>query len=274
MAFQAQAADIGANEHFGIVGTVRLVAGLAVTDLQGGMFEDEGAAFFGVAFEAGGLGGGGSARLVLVEAAMRLVAVDAAHGVFGHPVVEGAREIGAALGMAAEAESVGGLLEEAGGTRAGMDAVAVGAGEAGFGMLAAGEAGEFMIFIMAGEALLAVGLGGGAFEGDDFGFIAAVGGMVLAGAMTFFAGVFEVELGALLQDGMGIFIEAAGQVFVTHGAVFLGDAAGFGSRPLFGGILGQQAIGITGQEPPEGGYHSEREQVVEGSLKRHGNLDQ
>jgi len=121
MAFQAHAADVGTDEHFGVIGTVRFVTGLAVANAQGGVFEDEGAAFFGVTAQAGGLSGRGSANLFRVEAAVWLMAVGAAHGVFRDPVVEGAREVGFTLDVTAGAEGIRALLEKSGEGGAAVD---------------------------------------------------------------------------------------------------------------------------------------------------------
>ncbi len=131
-----------------------------------------------------------------------------------------------------------------------------------------------MVFLVAGEALFVVGLGVSAFERDDLGLVAVVGGVSLAGAVAFFAGVFEIELGAFLQDGMGVLIEGLGQVVVAHGAVFVVDATGLGLCPLLGGILGGQPVKAACQNSSQGSYHSEQEQVLQNLWsKRHGNLD-
>ncbi len=138
MAFKANEPDRGTDKHLGVVGSVRFVTGGAGANFQWGMFEDEGAAFFGMATQAGGFTGSGGANLARVKAAVGLMAVGAAHGVFRDSVVVGLGKIGPTLDVAAHAEGVGTLLEETGKMSAAVDGMAVGAGEAGLGVEAAG----------------------------------------------------------------------------------------------------------------------------------------
>ena len=130
MAFEADKPDVGTDEHLWVIGSVRFVTCSAVAYLQWGVFEDEGAAFFGVTAQTRELAGRGGADLARVEAAVLLMAVGAAHRILGDLMVVRLCEVGPALDVAAHAEGVGALLEEAGKVSAAVDGVAVGAGEA------------------------------------------------------------------------------------------------------------------------------------------------
>ena len=88
MAFQAEGGHGGAHQHLGIVGAVRLVATLATAQPDGGMLEEERPLLFLVALEADLLAGEVGPEQPPVNAAVRLMAVDALDRALFHPVVE------------------------------------------------------------------------------------------------------------------------------------------------------------------------------------------
>ncbi len=88
VALEAQRPNRWSHEHLGVVGPVRLVTGLAIADLEGGVFEDKRPLLFGVAGQAGLFAERSQSHLAAIEAGVRLMAVDAAHRAFHYPVMK------------------------------------------------------------------------------------------------------------------------------------------------------------------------------------------
>jgi len=262
--FKAKGSDRRTHEHLRVVGPMRLVAALAILDFQDRMLKDERPFLFPVAARAGHLTGNLGAELPAVDAAVRLVAVDAAHRIFLNPVVIGLREISAALDVAAEAEIVGLIFQQAGHARALVDRVAIDAHEAHLGMRAAREGGQLMILVVTGKALRAVFLLAVAgLERDDLGLVAVVRRVIFPRAVARLAGVAQVELGAFFQNRVRVFVEGFRQVFVADGAVFVFDAPGFGGLGFLRGGLGQQPVRAAGQNSRQGCHRQRRQQVFQ-----------
>jgi hypothetical protein len=125
MAFQAERAHGGANEHFGIAGTVRLVARLAVPNLEGCMLKYKWALLFSMAFQARLAAKGAQPDLRAIEATVRLVAIITAQRIFLDPVMERAGKLNLLPNMTAHTERIDRFTQEAGHAGAGMDFVTV-----------------------------------------------------------------------------------------------------------------------------------------------------
>ena len=94
MALQADEAHVGARQHSRIRRAMRLVTGLAALKAHRRMFERKGTALVAVAFEAPRLIGGEALQHGGTDAAVRIVAVHAAHRAFGKLVMERAAGTG------------------------------------------------------------------------------------------------------------------------------------------------------------------------------------
>jgi glycine/D-amino acid oxidase-like deaminating enzyme len=127
VAFQAERRYRRAIEHLGIVGAVGLVATLASAQIDCRMFEDERTLFLAMALEADFLARERLADLLGIDAAVRLMAIGALHGVFLHPVMEWFGKLGSLKSVAAHAKIAGTILERTRQRSGLMNAVAVSA---------------------------------------------------------------------------------------------------------------------------------------------------
>lgn len=89
MAFQADGAHLPASQHARIRGTMRLMATGASFKAHGCMFKGEGSALIAVALEATRLIRPEALRQCRPSAAVRIMAIDTAHGALGKPMVKG-----------------------------------------------------------------------------------------------------------------------------------------------------------------------------------------
>ena len=103
VAFQAERRHRGAIEQLRVVGAVGFVTALASAQIDCRMFEDERTLFLAMALEADLLAGEGPADLLGINAAVRLMAIGALHGIFLHPVMERLGKLGPLKGVAAHA---------------------------------------------------------------------------------------------------------------------------------------------------------------------------
>ncbi len=202
-------------EEAGVRRAVGLMAAFATIDADGGVFEDEGAAFVDVAFEAGlfvaecllhhvraggGAPGGG-------RSAMGIVAVGAVHEAFVDAVFERHGELGADVGVAGVAK-VGLLLGEQGfGSGGFVDGVAGRANDVGGGVAGAAYVLAAERLLVAGQAVVEDLLGLHDGESLDGGFAAFGFQMFFGGAVAGLAG--------LLEFGVGVFEKYRGHVRVA-----------------------------------------------------------
>ena len=103
MAFQAERRHRSAIEQFRVVGAVGLVTALASAQIDCRMLENERALFLAMALEANFLARERLADLLGIDAAVRLMAIGALHGVFLHPVMEWFGKLCSLKGVAAHA---------------------------------------------------------------------------------------------------------------------------------------------------------------------------
>jgi hypothetical protein len=103
------------------------MTGVAVANHQRRVLENERPFLLGMALEARLLSELGGADLSMLDAAVRLMAIDTGHRLFNDPVMKWLRKLGSLLSMAAEAESVGRLLEQLCHRGPGVDPMAIGA---------------------------------------------------------------------------------------------------------------------------------------------------
>lgn len=103
MAFQAERRHRGAIEQLRVAGAVGLVTALASAQVDRRMFEDERSLFLAMALETDLLAGEGLADLLGIDAAVRLMAIGALHGIFFYPVMERLGKLGPLKGVAAHA---------------------------------------------------------------------------------------------------------------------------------------------------------------------------
>lgn len=174
------------------------MTGVAVANQQGCVLENERSFLLGVALEAGLLSERGGADLSMLDAAVRLMAIDTRHRLFNDPVMEWLRKLGPLLSMAAKAESVGRLPEQLGHRSPGVDPVTIGTGQAALRVHRGREALDFLVLIVTTQALFAVSGFGFAFERYDFGFVSPSGDVLVAGAVTGFAYILDLIERALL----------------------------------------------------------------------------
>ena len=84
----AKLSDAAAFKHLRILRSMRRVARRTSLKLERSMFENERTLLVGVAFHAGLVGSDGELGLFLIEAAVRVVTIAAAHCPFQHLVSE------------------------------------------------------------------------------------------------------------------------------------------------------------------------------------------
>src|SRR5580692_6106649 len=94
VALQADKSDVGARQHSGIGGAVRLMTRLAAFKAHRSVLEGERAALIAVAFEATRLVGGEALQHYWTNTAVRIVAVHAGHVAFGKLVMKRPLELG------------------------------------------------------------------------------------------------------------------------------------------------------------------------------------
>ena len=198
------------------------MAGTAAFKAYGRVFESEGSAFVAVAAETARVVGGEHAAGGGLDAAMRIVAIDAAHGAFGHAMVIGFLELRPDILMASGALGVD--------LRRFADYQAVGA----VGMdLVTGHAGDRVIAVaalqasdvgglveMAGEAGLVGGRGGELGGIADESCVARAGVQRTHAVAGFTAASFESAFGGDLDDVVGTLQERIVDVFVAGLAGF------------------------------------------------------
>ena len=109
MTLQANKSDIGARQHSRIGRAVRLMTRLAAFKAHRGMLESEWTALVAVTAEASRLISGKSLEHGGPDAAVGIVAVDAAHVAFGKLVMERTLELGPLVQVAACAQLVRGF---------------------------------------------------------------------------------------------------------------------------------------------------------------------
>lgn len=250
--FQAQRSHRGSNQHLRIIRSMRFMARLAIANAVRCVFEGEGSASVRVALHAGHLSGEAGPQLAPLQSSMRLVTVDAAHGIFGHAMMERLGKIGPLLNMAAQAERVRRRFQDPCHRSGLVHVVTVRAGKPALRvhrMIV--ESDELALLLVAGEALLVVGLRGLSREGDDLRLVTVTGCMSFAGPMARLTGVFHVVLRALFEDRMGSLVEGLGEVFMADRTIVLTNGARRLLRILDRrGTLGLQS-GKTGGENPQ-----------------------
>ena len=100
MALNAKLPDRAAFKHLRILRSMRSVACRTALELERAMFEDERSLLVGVAFDARLVRAHGHLGLLLIEAAVRVVAIAAIHRALKHFVTEWLRELSVDLGVA------------------------------------------------------------------------------------------------------------------------------------------------------------------------------
>ncbi len=106
MALQAYKAHVGARQHARIGRAMRLMTRLAAFKAQRRMFEGERPPLVAVTFEAPRIVGCEGLQHRGADAAVRIVAIHAAHVAFGKLVMEGPLELGPLVQVAARAQLV------------------------------------------------------------------------------------------------------------------------------------------------------------------------
>jgi hypothetical protein len=104
---QAYETDVGARQHPGIRRAMRLMTGLAAFKAHRRMLECEGAALVAVAFEAPRFVGREALQHNRTNAAVRIMAVHAAHRAFAELVMEWALELGPLVEVTTGAQLIG-----------------------------------------------------------------------------------------------------------------------------------------------------------------------
>ena len=106
MAFQTNQPHFLADQHSRILRTVRHMAALAAFLAHGSVLEDERSTFVAMALETGGLIRARQTHQAGFETAVRIVAIDAGHRIFGNRMFERLRERRLHIQMTAHALSI------------------------------------------------------------------------------------------------------------------------------------------------------------------------
>jgi len=106
VALKADEAHFLTDQHLRVLGTVRFMAALAALFAHGGMLEGKGSALVAVALETAWLIGARHLHQAGFEAAVRVVAVHAAHGALGNAMRERLGECRLDVDVAAFAKCV------------------------------------------------------------------------------------------------------------------------------------------------------------------------
>ena len=106
VAFQTDLADVLSGEHPRINGAVRLMTGRAAFEANRRVFEREGSPDFRMALEATGFVARSVLHVARAKATVRIVAIEAGHGVLNEAVGVGLLELRPRRQMAASAELV------------------------------------------------------------------------------------------------------------------------------------------------------------------------
>ena len=104
VALKAELARLAADKHARVARAVRLVAGRAAFQAQRRVLVNERPLLVRVTSDASRVRADGEARLALLEAAVRVVAIAAPHSPFEHAMVKGQCELRALLRVAIETQ--------------------------------------------------------------------------------------------------------------------------------------------------------------------------
>lgn len=220
VALEADGIHVGAVKQARIRPSVREVARGAALGLDDGVLIDERTGGLRVALDAYGILLGGGLEALLLKGAVRIVAIRALNQSLVHFVVERHGKLRLDVGVALEAESGLGSLEQGFVARAGVNAVATDAAYIAVTVCRTLKVG--VLALMAAEALCVDFFGGCLGRIEDLGHVAAALNVRAASAMASLAGdpglaMLQGQLAvSIVGESLGLRFVAGGADFCTH----------------------------------------------------------